>query len=293
MKIAVTETKNVAPLPDDWSALDAAAVETIRHANVEHHVTLMRQAAARDVQAIGFGELFTGPYFASIEHDGFRHFAECTETGPTVTRLTAVARELGMVVVAPVYERHASGRFFNTAVVINAAGARLGQYRKLHIPHGKNEQGSFWEGHYYERGAPELAPLFPVFDTEVGRIGVAICYDRHFEGVMRSLARGGAQLVFAPAVTFGAKSEHYWEREFEVDAMRHNLFIAGSNRLGAEPPFDSHYFGKSYTAGPHGRAEADRSVERLVITDVDFADLTRNPAGWSLQTDQRPDVYLP
>ncbi len=99
---------------------------------------------------------------------------------------------------------------------------------------GANEQGRFAETFYYGRG--ESRPLYPVFKTSVGVIGVDICYDRHFEGVVGALARAGARLIFSPAVTFGAKSRRLWELEFLVDAARHRVFIGGSNRRGSEKP---------------------------------------------------------
>jgi len=136
--------------------------------------------------------------------------------------------------------------------------------------------------------------FFPVFDTACGRIGVAICYDRHFPGVMASLAAEGAQIVLSPAVTFGSTSRRMWDLEFQVDAMRHNLFVGGSNRRGSEPPFDVEYYGASHFVGPRGVVTPVpvEGEEHLVIADLDLDHLKGDdPSGWNLSRDRRPDIY--
>ena len=291
VRAAMTQTCNAyGPMPDSVDDLASLAshLDEIRRANVDHHVSLIEWAHAQGVVVIGLGELFPAPYFA-LRCDAFwRDLAEDAAAGPTVTTLREVAARLGMVIVAPIYELAADGRF-NTAVVIDADGEIRGRHRKCRIPQGANEEGSFDERFYYE--AANAPPYSPVFDTAVGRLGVAICYDRHFEGVMSGLRRGGAQLVFSPAVTFGEKSRRLWDMEFGVDAARHNLYIGGSNRAGAERPWNQAYFGASYFVGPNGRLNDRSDDERLVIADVDLGALDRpDPAGWSLARDARPDI---
>ncbi|HRB11906.1 MAG TPA: nitrilase-related carbon-nitrogen hydrolase, partial [Vicinamibacteria bacterium] len=135
--------------------------------------------------------------------------------------------------------------------------------------------------------------FFPVFETRLVRLGVAICYDRHFEGVMSALAGNGAELVLSPAVTFGEKSRRMWDLEFPVDAARHNLYIGGSNRRGVEPPWTQEYFGASYFAGPGGVLPRIPSpTDELVIADLDL-DVLRgpDPSGWNLPRDRRPTIY--
>jgi N-carbamoylputrescine amidase len=293
VRCAMTQTRNVyEPMPatvDDLESL-APTLEEIRRANVDHHVALIERAREQGAVAIGLGELFPAPYFA-LRRDAFwREMAEDAANGPTVTTLRETAKRLGIVVVAPIYERAADGRF-NTAVVIDADGSVLGRHRKCHIPQGANEQGAFDERFYYEpsNGAHGF---FPVFDTTAGKIGVSICYDRHFEGVVSALAGGGAQIIFSPAVTFGAKSRRLWDLEFEVDAVRNRVFIGGSNRLGAEPPWNQEYFGASYFVGPEGRVPDASDDDRLVIADIDLAALSaEDPSGWNLARDARPDIY--
>ena len=305
VRAAMTQTVNayrdmpatIADLP-----LLAGRLGDVRKANVDHHLELIEEAARRGAQAVGLGELFPGPYFALTRDPMWIALAEDAREGETVTAIRAAARRLGLVVVAPIYELDAStGKRFNTAVVVGPDGEVLGTYRKTHIPFGQNEQGAFHENLYYERSdgknllgqaVVSKNPFFPVFSTPLGRIGVAICYDRHFEGVMSALAREGAELVFSPAVTFGAKSRRMWDHEFPVDAARHNLFIGGSNRKGTEPPWGQPYFGESYFVGPNG-AVADLSTHpNLVIGDLDLGQLSAgDPSGWNLPRDIRPEIY--
>ncbi|MCC6897360.1 MAG: hypothetical protein IT377_00220 [Polyangiaceae bacterium] len=301
VRVAITETRNAHPeMPADLAQLEGK-LEAVRAANVAHHVELMRAAKAQGAAIIGFGELFTGPYFALGKDPVWFGLAEDAARGPTVTELSAAAKELSMIVVAPIYELDPSGQRFNTAVVIDEQGEILGKYRKTHLPCGANEQGSFDEPFYYDRsdgkngsGPANVSknPFFPVFQTSVGRVGVAICYDRHFEGVMSSLAHEGAELVFSPAVTFGQKSQRMWQLEFQVDAARHNLFIAGSNRRGSEPPWTQPYFGESYVTGPSGVLPNLSEHPDLVVADVDLAVLSRpDPSGWNLPRDVRHEIY--
>ena len=304
LRVAVTETRNAyAAMPATVAELPSLAdrLDDVRAANVEHHVALCRQAAALGVGVIGLGELFTGPYFALGRDPMWLGLAEDAATGPTVTRLREVARELDLVIAAPIFERTPAGKRFNTAVVIGADGEVLGKYKKTHIPAGANEQGAFHETFYYDASDGDLGtwprnlatnPYFPVFDTGRVRLGVAICYDRHFEGVMAALAAGGAELVLSPAVTFGAKSRRMWDLEFEVDAARHNLYIAGSNRLGTELPWTQPYFGASHIVGPAGRLHTVAAPPELIVADLDLDALAGpDPSGWNLPRDRRPVIY--
>ncbi|MCC6998587.1 MAG: hypothetical protein IT370_28510 [Deltaproteobacteria bacterium] len=306
VRAAMTETCNVYPhMPATVAELPTLSgrLDELRRANLDHHVELLEAAAAQGARVVGLGELFPAPYFALGGDPMWRGLAEDATSGETVTRLCAAARRLDLVIIAPIYELTPSGQRFNTAVVIDEHGAILGKYRKTHIPYGQNEQGSFHENLYYDRsdgengGGPAVLGqnrFFPVFQTSRGRIGVAICYDRHFEGVMWSLARGGAELVFSPAVTFGAKSQRMWRLEFQVDAARHNLFIAGSNRRGVEPPWNQPYFGDSHFAGPGGVLDNLSQHPSLVIADVDLGQLAApDPSGWNLPRDIRHEIYVP
>lgn len=305
IRAALTETKNVFPhMPDRLEDLGVLAgrLDDIREANVDHHVALMAQAAEEGAQIVCFGELFPAPYFALGRDPMWIALAEDAHTGPTVTALRAAAKRHGLVVVAPIFEACArSGKRFNTAVVIDAEGIVLGIYRKTHIPEGQNEQGGFCEKFYYEGSDGQLGeqirnvsthPYFPVWDTGVCRVGVAICYDRHFPRIMETVAREGAELLFCPAITFGAKSQRMWHLEFPVDACRYNLFIGGSNRRGAEPPWGQPYFGESYFVGPNGRIDAVSSRDDLIVADLDLDELSGpDPSGWNFARDRRMEIF--
>ncbi|MDP3544388.1 MAG: nitrilase-related carbon-nitrogen hydrolase [Elusimicrobiota bacterium] len=307
VRAAMTQTVNAYPdMPATVKGLRGLKrrLDAVRGANVEHNVGLIRGAAALGAKVVGLGELCTGPYFAMTKDPMWLGLAEDAADGPSVGAFAEAARENKIVVVAPIYELDAkTKRRFNTAVIIEADGTVLGKYRKTHIPCGANEQGEFAETYYYGRSeGPQNRksarilgknPYFPVFKTSVGKIGAAICYDRHFEGVVAALAEAGAELVFSPAVTFGAKSRRLWEQEFLVDACRHRLFLGGSNRRGAEKPWNQPYFGASYFAGPDGEKVSNRSPRPdLVIADLDLASLKKpDPSGWDLKRDVRPGIY--
>ena len=293
VRAALTETKNAyQPMPESIAELGSlqGKLEDIRKANVLHHIELMEEAKKQGVQVVCFGELFPAPYFALSTDPMWVPLAEDARTGNTITELREAARRLEMITVAPIYEKDGENRF-NTAVVLDEKGEILGKFRKAHIPFGGNEQGSFHENFYY--GRSDADPLFPVFDTSLGKIGVAICYDRHFYYVMPSLARQGAEIIFSPAITFGSKSQRMWHLEFPTDAARFNVFIGGSNRKGSEKPWNQPYFGESYFTGPNGLLENLSSHQNLIIADVDLTTLSEpDPAGWNLPRDTRQECSV-
>jgi len=300
LRAALTQTVNAYPMPATREGLRAleGKLGDVARANVDHHLELLAKAVAAGARAVCFGELFTAPYFALEENPMWLALAEDAERGETAQRVREASARHGCVVVAPLYELDPGGRRYNTALIVDR-GRVVGKYRKAHIPDGRNEQGSFHEKAYYDRSDGRNAggraggnPFFPVFETSAGRIGVAICYDRHFEGVVRSLAEGGAQLVFSPAVTFGEKSRRLWRQEFQVDAARHGVFIGGSNRKGQEAPWNQPYFGESHFVGPDGPLADLSRDERLVIAELDLDRLgAADPSGWNLRRDVRPDIY--
>lgn len=307
LRVALTETRNAYhPMPPTVAGLSVLKdrLDAVRAANVDHNLALIDRAADAGAAIVCMGELCTAPYFAITREPMWIALAEDAREGPSIAAFRAKARERGVILVAPIFELDPrSGRRFNTAVVIDERGEVLGLYRKTHIPEGQNEQGSFCESFYYQASDGEHGeqpgdvaghPFFPVFQTARCRLGVAICYDRHFEGVMRSLAAGGAELVLSPAITFGAKSRRMWAQEFDVDAVRHRLFIGGSNRRGVEPPWNQDFFGGSRFVGPEGPVlPLETCPEGLVIADLDLGTLRGpDPSGWDLGRDRRPGIYV-
>ena len=172
-------------LQTDWTG-DKASM-------IDKHEEAAREASAQGAQVICFQELFYGPYFCQVQEAQYYEYTEAIPDGPTTQRFQAVAKELGMVMVLPMYEVEQAGVYYNTAAVIDADGTYLGKYRKHHIPQVKG----FWEKFYFRPG--NLG--YPVFDTAVGKVGVYICYDRHFPEGWRALGLNGAQLVFNPSAT--------------------------------------------------------------------------------------------
>jgi N-carbamoylputrescine amidase len=305
IRAALTETRNAyTDMPASVEQLGEleGRIEQVRDANVEHHIELIAAAARGGAQVACLGELFPGPYFALDKNPHWHALAEDARSGPTVQAMQDAASEHRIVLVCPLYELDVStGKRFNTAVVIESDGDVCGIYRKTHIPEGTNDRASFHETFYYERSDGHLGesrgnlsgnPFFPVFGTSIGKIGVSTCYDRHFPRVAQTLAEQGAELVFCPAVTFGEKSRHCWELEFEVDAVRHGIFIGGSNRRGIEPPWTVEYFGGSYFAGPNGRPQPIDVHPNLVVADLDLDMLSdTDPSGWNFGRDARPEIY--
>ncbi|HEY5231071.1 MAG TPA: nitrilase-related carbon-nitrogen hydrolase, partial [Galbitalea sp.] len=154
---------------------------------IAKHEQFARDAARDGAQVICFQELFYGPYFGITEDKKYYRYAE-PSTGPIVTKFAALAKELGVVMILPIYEEDITGVYYNTAVIVESDGTVLGQYRKHHIPN----LDRFWEKFYFRPGNGG----YPVFDTSVGKIGLYICYDRHFPEGWRELGLNGAHMVF-------------------------------------------------------------------------------------------------
>jgi N-carbamoylputrescine amidase len=254
------------------------------------HEKLVRAAATAGVQIIGFQELFYGPYFGAVQDQKYYEYAEPIP-GPTTERFQALARELNLVIVLPIYEVANEGEYYNTAVVVDADGTLLGKYRKHHIPH----LPSFWEKFYFRPG--NLG--YPVFDTKAGRIGVYICYDRHFPEGWRELGLNNAQLVFNPSATKPGLSNRLWEIEQPAAAAANQYFIAANNRIRQEieefGPDAPHFYGSSYFVNPRGNFVGDvasSDKEELVIRDLDFDEITAARNDWQFYRDRRPESYI-
>ncbi|WP_017583094.1 nitrilase-related carbon-nitrogen hydrolase [Nocardiopsis valliformis] len=252
------------------------------------HEKYARDAAAQGAQVIGFQEVFNAPYFCQVQEPEHYRWAEAVPDGPTVTRFQALARELNMVMVLPVFEIDKPGFYYNTAAVIDADGSYLGKYRKHHIPQVKG----FWEKFYFRPG--NLG--WPVFDTAVGRIGVYICYDRHFPEGWRALGLAGAQLVYNPSATHRGLSAYLWKLEQPASAVANAYYIAAINRVGTEEYGDNDFYGTSYFVDPRGQFVGDVASDteaELVVRDLDFDLIDEVRQQWAFYRDRRPDAYGP
>ncbi|HEX5722789.1 MAG TPA: nitrilase-related carbon-nitrogen hydrolase [Acidimicrobiia bacterium] len=253
---------------------------------IEKNLEYARKAAADGAQVLCFQEIFTTPYFCTVQDTKFYDTAEEVPSGPTIGRVVDLARETGMVVIAPIYEKVDEGTFYNTAAVIDADGSFLGIYRKTHIP----QVEGFWEKFYFRPG--NLG--YPVFDTAVGRIGVYICYDRHFPEGWRVLGLKGAKLVFNPSATTRGHSRYLWELEQPAAAVANEYFVGAINRVGREDLPDTDYYGSSYFCSPRGQiidGIASDTKDEVVIRDLDMSLIEEVRRHWAFYRDRRPEIY--
>jgi beta-ureidopropionase len=252
---------------------------------IKAHEEYAREASAQGAQVVCFQELFYGPYFCQVQDAHWYTYAE-TVPGPTTERFAALARELRMVMVLPVYEQEQPGVLYNTAAVIDADGEYLGKYRKTHIPHVTG----FWEKFYFRPG--NLG--YPTFDTAIGRVGVYICYDRHFPEGWRALGLNGAQVVFNPSATSRGLSNYLWRLEQPAAAVANEYFVGTINRVGIEDLGDDDFYGSSYFADPKGEFVGDVASDGeadVIVRDLDMDLLTEVRNRWQFYRDRRPDAY--
>lgn len=262
-------------------------IEKIKHDNIVKNLALIEEAAVRGVQIVCMQEVFTTPYFCAEQEPRWYEAVEKIPDGPTVKLMQEVASKHGMVVIVPIYEEEITGVYYNTAAVIDADGSYLGKYRKNHIPHTKP---GFWEKYYFKPG--NLG--YPTFDTAFARIGVYICYDRHFPEGARALGLNGAEIVFNPSATVAGLSEYLWELEQPAHAVANGYFVGAINRVGHEQPWDiGEFYGKSYFCNPRGKiiAQASRDSDELVVADLDLDQIREVRNVWQFFRDRRPETY--
>jgi beta-ureidopropionase len=264
-----------------------ASIEEIKRANIEHQMKMVEDAAAEGVQMLCFQEIFTTPYFCAEQQTRWYEAVEKVPDGPTVQMMQSVAKEKGMVLVVPIYEEEISGIYYNTAAVIDADGKYLGKYRKTHIPH---VAPGFWEKFYFRPG--NLG--YPCFDTAFARIGVYICYDRHFPEGARCLGLNGAEIIFNPSATVAGLSEYLWKLEQPAHAVANGYFVGAINRVGMEAPWNiGEFYGQSYFCDPRGQmlAVGKRDQDELVVADLDMDKIREVRNTWQFFRDRRPDAY--
>ncbi|MGH9600803.1 MAG: nitrilase-related carbon-nitrogen hydrolase [Terriglobales bacterium] len=265
------------------------SMAAIKKAMVQKHLKLIQQAARKRVRILCLQELFYGPYFCAEQNPRWYDLAEKIPGGPTVTLMQKVAARHRMVIVVPVYEEDMAGLYFNTAAVIDADGRYLGKYRKHHIPHC---HPGFWEKFYFTPGDLD----YSVFQTKYAKVGVYICYDRHFPEGARILGLNGAEIVFNPSATVAGLSEYLWELEQPAHAVANGYFVGAINRVGEEKPWSiGEFYGKSYFCNPRGKiiAQASRKKDEVVVADLDLDMILEVRKVWQFYRDRRPESYGP
>ena len=255
-----------------------------RTANLDRVLRVMGEAKHAGADLVAFPEVILDRFFPQQPDD--REALKLAEPvpGPTSDRIAARARELGLVTVFNLYELDASGRRFDSSPVFDADGRLLGVTRMLHITdyHGCHEQCYYHPG---DRGVP-------VYETRVGKVGVAICYDRHYPEVMRALGVGGAELVVIPqAGTVGEWPEGLFEAEVRTAAFQNGYFVALANRVGDEGKLC--FSGESFAADPEGRvvARSKSLAEDLVMADLDLSACRTSTARRLFWNHRRPELY--
>jgi N-carbamoylputrescine amidase len=199
--------------------------------------------------------------------------------GPTIRLMQETARKHGIVMVVPIYEEQITGVYYNSAAVIDADGRYLGKYRKHHIPH---VAPGFWEKFYFRPG--NLG--YPVFDTAAGKIGVYICYDRHFPEGARILGLNGAEIVLNPSATVAGLSEYLWKLEQPAHAVANGYFVEAPWNIGE-------FYGQSYFCDPRGQflVTGSRDRDELVVADLDLGMIQQVRNTWQFYRDRRPETY--
>ena len=263
-----------------------APCEKHRDGMIEAHLPLIRQAGEKGVQMLCFQEIFTGPYFCPSQDSKWYGLTEEIPNGPTTKLMQEQAKKYNMVIVVPIYEKEMAGVYYNTAAVIDADGKYLGKYRKNHIPQVKG----FWEKFFFKPGNMG----YPVFQTQYGKVGVYICYDRHFPEGARALGLNGAEIIFNPSATVEGLSRYLWELEQPAHAAANGYFVGAINRVGMEAPWNiGRFYGCSYFANPRGKivAQAATDKDELLISDLNFDEIQEIRDLWQFYRDRRPETY--
>lgn len=253
-------------------------------------IELIKKSAIEGANIVCLQELFTTTYFCNIvDQENFK-YAESIP-GPTTDKLTTVAKELGVVILAPIFEKDAPGIYYNSMAVINSNGILLGTYRKMHIP----EDPGFHEKYYFTPG--DLG--YKVFKTEFGNIGTLICWDQWFPEAARLTAMKGADILIYPTAIATLASEskeegeqfhNAWRAIQQSHAIANGCFVASINRVGEEE--GSTFWGRSFISGPFGEILAEGgSQEEIITAEVDFDTIEKQRQTWPFFRDRRIDSY--
>lgn len=260
-------------------------MEEIVKAMTDKHLPYIDDAGKQGVQILCLQEIFTTPYFCPSQDAKWYATAE-TIPGPTTDLMAEYARKYNMVIIVPIFEKESAGVLYNTAAVIDADGSLLGKYRKNHIP----QISGFWEKFFFKPG--NLG--YPVFQTKYAKVGVYICYDRHFPDGARILGLNGAEIVYNPSATVAGLSQYLWELEQPAHAAANGYFMGCINRVGTEAPWNlGHFYGSSYFVDPRGQifAQASDDKDELLVAEFDLDLIEEVRSTWQFYRDRRPETY--
>ena len=258
----------------------------IKEKMIAAHLPLIDEAGTQGVQVLCFQEVFSQPYFCPSQDAKWYGAAEAIPDGPTVRLMQEYAKKHSMVIVVPIYEEEITGIYYNCAAVIDADGSYLGKYRKTHIP----QVAGFWEKFFFKPGNSG----WPVFQTAYCKLGVYICYDRHFPEGWRGLALNGVEYIVNPSATVAGLSEYLWKLEQPASAVANGVFIGAINRVGSEAPWNiGEFYGQSYFVNPRGQIEAiaSRDQDELLVHEMDFDMIREVRNTWQFFRDRRPEAY--
>jgi len=285
----------------DHADADAAA-------NIARAEQLIREATRKGAQIICLKELFNAPYFCKAQHCERFDLAEPIP-GPTTDRMQALAKELAVVLIVPLFERQAAGVYRNSAAVIDADGSLLGVYRKMHIP----DDPLFYEKYYFapgdttpDRGALREAKGFKVWKTRYATIGVLICWDQWYPEAARITSLLGAQVLFYPTAIgwhpdekdeWGQAQVDAWRTAQRAHAIANGVYVASPNRIGHEDEAGTNgitFFGQSFISDPFGRYLAEAGdAQQILIATCDPALIESVRRNWPFLRDRRIDAYDP
>lgn len=260
-------------------------IQEIVDAMYDKHIPYIEEAGKQGVQILCLQEIFNTPYFCPSQDPKWYATAEAVP-GPTTERLAEYAKKYQMVIIVPIYEKEQPGVLYNTAAVIDADGTYLGKYRKNHIPH----TNGFWEKFYFKPGNMG----YPVFQTKYAKVGVYICYDRHFPDGARCLGLNGAEIVYNPSATVAGLSQYLWQLEQPAHAAANGYFMGCINRVGEESPWNlGRFYGTSYFVDPRGQifSQASEYDDELLIADFDLDMIDEVRSTWQFFRDRRPETY--
>lgn len=278
-------------------ALIQISLDATPEVNLKKCLEWIRKAAQKGANVVCLPELYSSFYFCQSENHDYFDLAEPLYND-SYYAFSALAKELGIVLIIPFFERRASGLYHNSAYIIDTDGSEAGLYRKMHIP----DDPSYYEKFYFAPG--DIG--FKAFDTNVGKIGTLICWDQWYPEGARITALQGAEVLFYPTAIgwhphekeqYGKKQYEAWQIVQRGHAVANGIFVAACNRVGFEKPVESsagiEFWGASFIAGPQGEilAEASHNKEEIIMAEIDHAlmeDVRRN---WPFLRDRRIDAY--